>query len=423
MSSLGDDFDAADSLVEAFPQKASVLFEALLKKKIDYNQEEDVKIFELSYARLGEVYSKLSKREQLSVLIKSVRPFLCFLSRARSAKLLRNLVDDYLRIPGFHIGKESISLCEECIEWTISEKRNFLRQALETRLIGIYVDSKEYSKGLLLCAKLSKELKKLDDKALLVEVQLLESRAYYLLRNTPKSRASLTSARTSANAIYCPPALQANLDLMAGILHAEEKDFKTSFSYFYEAFEAFDSVDNSKMALASLKYMILSKTMLGLSDDVYSIISGKLALRYSGPELEAMQGIAKAHHDRSLEEFEKCIKTHHVELNEDPIIHSHLKALKEALLEENLCRLVEPFSRVEIPHIAKLIRLDVAVVEKKLSEMILDKRFFGILDQGAGCLVVFNDAPSDKTYEAALSTIQNVGHVVDSLYLKAQKLS
>ena len=40
----------------------------------------------------------------------------------------------------------------------------------------------------LLGARLLKELKKLDDKALLVEVQLNESKTYHALNNVPKSR-------------------------------------------------------------------------------------------------------------------------------------------------------------------------------------------------------------------------------------------
>ena len=207
-------------------------------------------------------------------LIKVTLTFLSLISKAKAAKLVRSLVDMFLHMDAGTGTK--VQLCKTCIEWTKQEKRAFLRQSVEARLIALYFDTGMYTDVLYLDKLPLKELKKLDDKNLMVEVQLLESKTYHALSNFPKAPAALTSARTTANAIYCPPKVQGALDLQSGILHAaDERDFKTAFSYFYEAFEGFDSVDNNK-ALTALKYMLLCKVMLGQSDDVNQIVSGKL---------------------------------------------------------------------------------------------------------------------------------------------------
>lgn len=99
-----------------------------------------------------------------------------------------------------------------------------------------------------------------------------------------------------------------------------------------------------------------------------------------------------------------------------------MNELYNTLLEQNLLKIIEPFSNVEVSHIASLIGLDLATVERKLSQMILDKKLTGTLDQGEGCLIVFDESETDKTYEKALTTIGNMGTVVDSLFSRSSKI-
>ncbi|KAH0510694.1 26S proteasome non-ATPase regulatory subunit 11 [Microtus ochrogaster] len=390
------EFQRAQSLLSTDREASIDILHSIGKE----NDEEAVQVKEQSILELGSLLAKTGQAAELGGLLKYVRPFLNSISKAKAARLVRSLLDLFLDMEAA-TGQE-VELCLECIEWAKSEKRTFLRQALEARLVSLYFDTKRYQEALHLGSQLLRELKKMDDKALLVEVQLLESKTYHALSNLPKARAALTSARTTANAIYCPPKLQATLDMQSGIIHAaEEKDWKTAYSYFYEAFEGYDSIDSPK-AITSLKYMLLCKIMLNTPEDVQALVSGKLALRYAGRQ---------------------ALTDYRAELRDDPIISTHLAKLYDNLLEQNLIRVIEPFSRVQIEHISSLIKLSKADVERKLSQMILDKKFHGILDQGEGVLIIFDEPPVDKTYEAALETIQNMSKVVDSLYNKAKKLT
>ena len=99
----------------------------------------------------------------------------------------------------------------------------------------------------------------------------------------------------------------------------------------------------------------------------------------------------------------------------------HLGVLYESLLESNLLRIIEPFSRVEISRVAHLISMDRPAVEKKLSQMILDGTLLGILDQGNGHLIVHEEERKDGVMEKGLKVVEAMGKVVDNLYGRSQR--
>mmetsp|Transcript_19453 Transcript_19453/g.23274 ORF Transcript_19453/g.23274 Transcript_19453/m.23274 type:complete len:422 (+) Transcript_19453:114-1379(+) len=380
---------------------------------------ETVKVKEQAIQKLADLLAKQKHAQELCTLLTELRPLFAQIPKAKTAKIVRTVIDAVSKIPD--TVQLQLALCKEQVQWAREEKRSFLRQRIEVRLGALYLETRDFPAAIALIQNLLVEVKRLDDKLLLVDVHLLESRVHDAVRNLPKSKAALTAARTAANSIYVPPALQCQIDMQSGILHAEEKDYKTGFSYFYEGFETLSALSDPQ-ATSALKYMLLCKIMTNNTEDVASIINTKGGIKHSGSETEAMKAIASASLDRSLKDFEAALSTYKEQLQDDPIIQVHLKALYDTLLEQNLCRLIEPFERVEIAHLAELIDIPMAEVELKLSQMILDKKFAGILDQGAGCLLVFDDPPPEEIYSTAVNTISNMSKVVDSLFVKSHKI-
>jgi 26S proteasome regulatory subunit N6 len=251
--------------------------------------------------------------DNLIDLQKEILPKFKDFPKTKTAKIIRTLYDLTLTIPAPEVKdalerhyKMLMDTARFIIEWCKQESRSFLRMRIETNLAELLHKTEKHHEALEILKNLNYELKKKEDKQLLVESQLVEAKVYHALGNLPKSKASLTSVKTTANSIYVIPNLQAEIDMMSGMLSADEKDYTTAYSYFYETFEGYRSMNELEKAGHVFKFMLFSKIMGKQSEDALALINSALALKYQGPNTTAMKAVAQANKNQSLADFSKC---------------------------------------------------------------------------------------------------------------------
>lgn len=313
--------------------------------------EDDQRIKENAVYTIANIYVAKEALPELISLITTIRPLTTSMPQARVAKIIRVLYEMLPNIPG---GLEAtIDIGKELIEWCIKEKRTFLKHRMQIKLAGYYLELKKYAEGLKIIDNVLYEVRKLEDMLLLVDINLVATKIYLALENVPKAKASLTAVKTAATTVNLQPAVQADIDLLSGYIAAEEQDYPTGYSYFYEAYQGFNNLKSEKTKQILL-YMLMCKTLLKANEDVFGILNSKIGVQNQSRATEALKEIATANKNKSIVEFENCLDKYRGEL-EDPLISTHIKRLYTQLLEDNIKKIIMPYSRVEIEWVAKLI--------------------------------------------------------------------
>lgn len=286
-----------------------------------------------------------------------------------------------------------VELCKEIIKFCEETNNTSMKNRIQTRLAEIYLINGYHVLALELISKALIDLKRYEDNLGLITLQLIESKVHFASKGYSKAKAALTSVKTLTTKVYIDPKLQAGLDMHAGILSAQEKDYNLAYSYFYEAFDVYNipTIKKTQKALKCLEYMIVCKIMSGALDDINGIILGKQGQKYYGKEIEALKSIEEAVREKSVMKLKNNVEKYKTILVQDPFLTHHLENLHNELLEKNLIKIIEPYSVVEIDYVTGHIGLPLNDILVKLSQMILDKKINGILDQGRGSLILYED--------------------------------
>ena len=425
-----DRLEQATALKSAAPQECAQKLEDLVSEVTadKEHQEENASIFEKILVALLDVYDIIGDQQKFAMLLTKLKDYFIVIPKARTAKLVRLVIQALRKVPQSQ--ELQISLCREWIDWAIKEERTLLRQRLETELSEILLEQGRYTETLEIISRLTMELRKVDHKSQLIEVYLIESRTFRGLGDFSRAKASLTAARTNAAAVYTSPILQGQLDLESGIIFTEEKEYRTAGSYFTEAFDAFSNAKD-KRAIDSLKYGLLCK-ILDEKPSECEPMAKSAALKLadanggetvSNSEIEAVLAIAHAAEAKSLKQLNDVMDQRRADLESDPVVASNMRNLIDSLEEQNLLRIVKPYSAVELTRIAEMIELPVEQVEAKLVQMILDQKLKASINQSDGILNIFLDEENNELLTQSIKLIEEMDGVVDALYTRCRLMS
>ena len=67
--------------------------------------------------------------------------------------------------------------------------------------------------------------------------------------------------------------------MMSGLIAADDKDYTTAYSYFYETFEGYRSMNEITLAGNAFKFMLFSKIMNRQSEDSLALINSAISLK------------------------------------------------------------------------------------------------------------------------------------------------
>ncbi|KAH8607859.1 PCI domain [Trypanosoma vivax] len=431
---LNSVLDSAENFIVAGKRsEAQSALEYIVAAEVTADDADGLRAKERAIYRLAEVLSIEKQTDELVTLLSTIRPFFVLLPKAKTTRMVRKMFDLILR-SGVSLDRQK-QVCHDMITWARQEKRTFLRHRLQHRLAEVQFARNERQEALATLQALLREVRRLDDRMLLLDIHLLESRIFYSINNISRARASLVAARTNANSIYCPPLSQAEIDLQSGVLHAEEGDAKTAFSYLYEAFEGFHQLgDQARQARKALQYMILAKIATNCPDELTVLLGSKNVREYKGHDMDALRGVAEAYNTQDTHLFNNVLQKYNdAPFLQDEVLQRRLTEMYRSLLEGHLLKLLEPYSRVQISYIAELLKLDVETVESQVSQLILDNKLAGIVDQQHQCVVVFDEQDAKRAaskqekaegqtttlYQDALEALEKYDQLVTALFDKA----
>ncbi|CAC5388823.1 COPS2 [Mytilus coruscus] len=324
--------------------------------------------------KLGHFDEMMRRYQQLLTYIKSA------VTRNYSEKSINSILD-YIST------SKQMELLQNFYETTLDALKEAKNERLwfktNTKLGKLYYDREDYN-------KLQKILKQLHQSCQtdegeddlkkgtqLLEIYALEIQMYTAQKNNKKLKALYEQSLHIKSAIP-HPLIMGVIRECGGKMHLREGEYEKAHTDFFEAFKNYDE-SGSPRRTTCLKYLVLANMLM--KSGINPFDSQETKPYKNDPEILAMTNLVSSYQNNDINEFEKILKTNRRNIMEDPFIREHIEDLLRNIRTQVLIKLINPYTRIQIPFISKELNIEPAEVENLLVSCILDNAIHGRIDQ------------------------------------------
>eukprot|EP00792_Barthelona_sp_PAP020_P005972 TRINITY_DN2865_c0_g1_i1.p1 TRINITY_DN2865_c0_g1~~TRINITY_DN2865_c0_g1_i1.p1 ORF type:complete len:436 (+),score=116.85 TRINITY_DN2865_c0_g1_i1:33-1310(+) len=360
--------------------------------------------------------------EQLSALFIAINEYLFEIPKPKSSRIVKKMAQSSMKINN---AVERIDFLLKCVDFSIEQKRKYSTLKLKTFLAETYHEAKQYPKAIELTEEILRAFRKSEDFLSLVQTYLLQSEIYLSIGDALKAKSSLVAAKANSNKVDLTAHLSGRLNLQNGLINLETSEYTTAYSYFLEGFEAFASLAKTKsdyylMAYCSM-FMVLSKFLSRKAFNFERIISKSLLLKFQEfseilDEFQLLTDLNKIVGTKNLRKFQLFLDNHEGQFSH-PYFVKFLQNLKQTMIEENVLKVIRPYSKVELDFLAKRVGIDENRIVKIMEKLVISDKLDCLLDQADGILFINSRDRSVELLEGDKKEEEEIGR--DSLFIRS----
>ncbi|KAL1936248.1 hypothetical protein VTP01DRAFT_382 [Rhizomucor pusillus] len=307
------------------------------------------------------------------------------------------------------------------LDYLAETKNERLWVKTNLKLAKLYLDRKEFNR----LSSILKELRKTceGDEGTdyqrkgthLLEVLALEIQMYTETKNNKKLK-ELYQQCLSVKSAIPHPRIMGVIRECGGKMHMREKQWELAYTDFFESFKNYDEA-GSPQRLQVLKYLVLATMLTELPVNPFE--SQETKPYKNDKEIIAMTNLVSAFEKNEIQEFEHILKVNHQAIMADPFIRAYIDDVLRNIRTQVLVKLIKPYTRIEIPFIAKKLNIATEEVEELLVALILDEKISGQIDQVNQRLELQQRSTDARKHEAMDKWSSSVSRLCSTVVSKA----